>query len=1249
MTPSSPPIPNEQSHFEVIKNHLPTWLLEAPREQREALRQSMLASCNSRHEVRQMMATLQSPAQFVKPLLEHAITVNFQLTLDVEQATFVHEHKNDYFFGLISVQGTTTEQTLLSAALHNFDESLTSAEAFGASSGIYLTPGARDGKTPIKPEEFALVCRNLDFGSLYQIHLRSILAVPTQPEGAVDGTTQDALIKSYKDAFAVAIHLAILQQEISIASHRVLLDVLNDRYVVRYGTRPCSQLEFLGMYVSEVLVIGLDAEDGTSPCIVYIPQDPILPLARYGSIKDFEDELNRRLLSPGYRQFFSRFLPVSHQGKLLDQMIRRALRQKWVPKTGPLPWPNPVFLALHPIKGNVFKSLRDQRVRQIERHGREVVVPTADIDTQARQELREAYAKAGLSALLLAASFIPVIGDVLLIFTGAQLIKEAYQGFDAWRRDEKVEALNYLMDVAEQVAFMGASAGAVKAGRFVNSLLPVKLSSNRLALWKADLSPYRQSLELPETLLPDEQGLYHYQGKHYLSLDEQLYEVGTVGAPPEWSIRHPEDPWAYSPPLLQNGSGAWRTLHEQPQDWSDLKRLRRLGPLAAGTPPEDLAPILHASASDSQLLLELHRENQSPPAQLIDTLKRFQLDRQIQHQRLLGSPPDHDGAAPALAADPHTSARFEDLYQKSEHVEGPLPEQIRQDFPDLPKSYVQAMAKSINPAESQQILNQKSLLPYLKDEAELSMKNVDTARIHEGLYLHTTLNPASDQLVFQTLEALPGWSGNVRLELYADTLAGQPIASVGNDTATTVRRLLREGSGYQVYAADGEQILAPSDLYSAIGQALPAVELDNLGLSGPNRNSALKQSLIHTITQLSASPPLVRRIPPAPTSLPYRTGLALDTHFALETPPGNLETVGDGLYRGALSRHYIQEEERYYQVESSDLGWKLIDARSPFRCYRPVLQRRDGHWEINTGIGLKGGAPGLGNSKIQLVESETTMVSALEYVKPEPFTREDLQRMKAIKSYQRQPNRMGEYDRVNNGRYPLRDLSGNPLRIRKIQRMSEINDSGVRYPAKEILPYLKWENHEEVAKLYEEKLLLREFTAEDAKFPQETSMIGQAMVVARKPLKAGEAIGVYGGNFIPFHVSNARRDPFVIDVMPGPLPTRPTWDRLVLTGDNIISRINSIFEYEGRLPVRQASSGYNVEGATFPVDVEIAEGRLEPFLLSGFFTTRDIPADEELRWNYGYTEAGIRITFAEPETLLETVTPAPGQLPAIRE
>ncbi|CAD5203634.1 SET domain-containing protein [Pseudomonas sp. FEN] len=1230
MMTSPAPSPNDLTHFALIKDHLPSWLIDAPQAQRSALRQSLIASCHSRHDVQQVLAKLQSPEQFVRPLLEQAIAFNFRLSLDVEQATFVHVRKNGYFFGLISVQGESTEQTLLSAALSNFDKSLTSADTFGAGSGIYSAPRARGSRTHIKPEEFALVCRRLDFGSLYQALLRAILQPPVQADAEQASSVRDVLIKGYTDAFAVTIHLAGIKGDISIAQYRVLLKVLSNSHVVRYGTHPYSRLKFLGLDLSEVLVIGLDAEEGTHPCIVYIPQDPISPLARYDSLKHFEEALSNRLLAHSYAHFFSRFLPSSDQETPLKQIIKRALWQKWRPKPA-VPAPDPSLLTLHPVKGNVFKSLHEQRVRQIERHGREAAIPTSDIDTQARQRLLQAYEKAGLSTLALAVSFMPLIGEVLLISSGVQLITEVYQGFDAWRRHEKVEALNDLMDIAEQVALMGASAGAIKTGRFVNSLIRVKPSTGTSCLWKPDLLPYRQPVELPEALTPDEQGLYNYQDRHYLSLDEQLYEVSAAGDPRAWSIRHPSDPRAYSPPLLENGAGAWRTSYEKPQDWDDLKRLKRLGPIASGLQHEDLAPILHASATDSKLLLQLHLDNQSPPAQLVDTLKRFRLDRQTQRQRLLGSPPDSGSTSPSVVAEPNASQHFESLYRNSEHIDGPLREQIRQDLPTLPKSYVQALEKSIAPAEEQQILRQKSLLPYLKDEAELSMQNVDTARLYEGLYLPTTFNPASDQLAFHTLEALPGWSGDVRLELYANSLAEPPLGSVGNPGATTIRRLLREGSRYRVYAADGRQTLAPNDLYSAIRQALPDTELDNLGAMGPDRNMALKQVLIRKLTQLTSSPTVVRQIPTLASSVPYHPGIALDTHFALKTPPSDLTPVGDGLYRNAFFRHYIQEQGRYYQVESSDLGWKLIDARSPFRCYRPVIQRKAGTWEINTDIGLKGGAPGPGQSKIELVESEAEMVSALEYVKPEPFTAEDLQRMKVIKSYQRAPNRMGDYDRVNNGRYPLRGLSGNPLRIKKIQHMSEISESGIRYPAKDILPYLKWEAHEQVAKLYEEKLLLREFTEQDAKFPQEQSMIGQAMVVARKPLEAGEAIGVYGGGFIPFHVSNARQDPFVIDILPDPLPSRPKWDRLMLSGDNIISRINSIFEYEENFPVRQATGGYNVEGAVFPVDVDIGDGRLESFRLNTFFTTRAIPADEELRWNYGYTEAGVRTLFAPPE------------------
>ncbi|MEF9672896.1 hypothetical protein QNM99_14205 [Pseudomonas sp. PCH446] len=75
----------------------------------------------------------------------------------------------------------------------------------------------------------------------------------------------------------MTIHLAGIKGDISTADYRVLLNALSHSHVVRYGTHPYSRLKFLGLDISEVLVIGLDAEDGTHPCIVYIPQDPINP------------------------------------------------------------------------------------------------------------------------------------------------------------------------------------------------------------------------------------------------------------------------------------------------------------------------------------------------------------------------------------------------------------------------------------------------------------------------------------------------------------------------------------------------------------------------------------------------------------------------------------------------------------------------------------------------------------------------------------------------------------------------------------------------------------------------------------------------------------------------------------------------------------------------------------------------------------------------------------------------------------
>ncbi|MNC83411.1 hypothetical protein D3C75_1373410 [compost metagenome] len=47
----------------------------------------------------------------------------------------------------------------------------------------------------------------------------------------------------------------------------------------------------------------------------------------------------------------------------------------------------------------------------------------------------------------------------------------------------------------------------------------------------------------------------------------------------------------------------------------------------------------------------------------------------------------------------------------------------------------------------------------------------------------------------------------------------------------------------------------------------------------------------------------------------------------------------------------------------------------------------------------------------------------------------------------------------------------------------------------------------------------------------------------------------------------------------------------------------------------------------FDVEVQAQGGRKENYLLYAFFAIDDIPVDNELRWNYGYTEPAIRALF----------------------
>lgn len=235
------------------------------------------------------------------------------------------------------------------------------------------------------------------------------------------------------------------------------------------------------------------------------------------------------------------------------------------------------------------------------------------------------------------------------------------------------------------------------------------------------------------------------------------------------------------------------------------------------------------------------------------------------------------------------------------------------------------------------------------------------------------------------------------------------------------------------------------------------------------------------------------------------------------------------------------------------------------------------------------------------------------------------------------PNTPGSYNRANNGKYPLRDYQGRPIRIRKLQSAVRQEKSGIRYTSEQVKPYIQFEGYEKVGARYEEKLQLRTFTAQDMKVPEEQSLVGQSMVVANRQIAKGESVGVYGGTVLPAGVFGSSGQTYVISVGSratldgGRLGSEPVY----LSGDNILSRINTTLEYDADgKPVRQAASGYNVEVVPFSVEADMwlgvgpgATTKRKNYVLSVVFATEDIPAGAELRMDYEYTEAMVKKVF----------------------
>lgn len=275
-----------------------------------------------------------------------------------------------------------------------------------------------------------------------------------------------------------------------------------------------------------------------------------------------------------------------------------------------------------------------------------------------------------------------------------------------------------------------------------------------------------------------------------------------------------------------------------------------------------------------------------------------------------------------------------------------------------------------------------------------------------------------------------------------------------------------------------------------------------------------------------------------------------------------------------------------------------------------------------------------GGMKTEISDDE--FEDAQESMPVAPYTAAELSFMRRVAHFVTLRNVPGSYNRANNGKYPLRDYQGRPMLIRKMDERVTL-ESGAQYTSEQVKPYVEFEGYERVAARYEQKLQLRKFTVDDVKVPGEQALVGQSMVVANRRIASGEIVGVYGGTVLPegFSAPGGQTYAMVVGKRPYFEGGKLKEEAVQMSGDNIISRINTHFDYDANgKPIRQAAAGYNVEAVAFNVEADmwlgVGEGattKRKPFILTAVFATEAIAAGVELRLDYQYTESMIKKQF----------------------
>ena len=915
---------------------LPQWFTHATPQQRHDLKHTQQLNDQSFSAVSTYLEQISTVESFAAPLLEHALKATFGITCDVKKNVITITTLNRF---TQEVESSTT-QTLLQAALHNFNAAQAEPGGIPRRSNLWDYQSLRPSDPPakrleIEPVAFARLCRDLDIGGQYQTHLNTLF---NPSDVAIKTTLDQAFVQHERHVLMLQAQSALMKGDITERTHATLISYCRGQHNPLFNDLPmtCNSLALDDIpFTSMILAHGSPLEQGQR-CIVYIPGDPVSCLKEYPSVRDAAADLEEKLQDKNYRNFFIHLAPQYQKLKLTKRLNRRFVDASR----------DPLEMQFNPVASNLFEYLYAQKKQQLLRDAYFLAVPTAAINRVSLIDRIEHYFDTALNVLNVAALFVPGVGELMAVVFAAQVMTDIYHGIEAWEQDEKALAWAYTRSVLINAALVAAAGKLasevvkpvpIEISPFVEELDVITLAQGKTQLWKPDLKPYEHEISFDSSIKADKHGLYRHEEKNYLKLEGKHYQVETA-ADGSYRLQHPTTPQAYTPVIRTNGQGAWVHEVEELEQWNDPTFVRRLDPSVHDLSDQQALDMFHASNTDAGQLRQSFIDQQPPPALLEDCIKRFDANQTLDHfiaqmrtgnvaadpllqlqvlveadtwprtkalrcidnlgntiveygnttslklpviqildsqvrqghllktvlqsldtaetRFLIGPDPvtgsvvyDLDAQVQQLStriaehAERLREGLFTSLYELTQRSRNPLVKQLADVFPELPVAAANEMISAATSTEIRQLQDGVRVPLRLQEEARTFAQEARLMRAYDSYFFGYQSTPDTQKLILHSLEQMPGWPADLRLEVRERTLAGRLLDHVGPTDAPIRKVLVNEGNRYTTYNGHEQMLHGLDDIYASVLHALPDEQRAALGFPHTGQGQALKEAL----------------------------------------------------------------------------------------------------------------------------------------------------------------------------------------------------------------------------------------------------------------------------------------------------------------------------------------------------------------------------------------------------------------------